>query len=208
MSHKKGGKGKSQKSAKRAGACVSRAEWTELGLVADLEMYHAKEWAHAVRNYEADPRDFYNAYYFMVLHPANTRRFEMGGKVGAPYSCFAEYLYVMVVKVDPQTKRIETKYNPNWKRNGKGKDRFDKARNTETNVWVEWGPYTEGSRCGGANVPEGQEVTGSSSHDPRCDTGGATFEEAIVNLAHNVYVLYGGQVEVPWDKKLRRRQRW
>ena len=44
------------------------------------------------------------------------------------------------------------------------------------------------------------------SHDPRIDTGGATFEEAIVNLAHNVWKLYGGNATVPTMPSCPRRQ--
>jgi hypothetical protein len=167
-------------------------------LAANLEYYHAKEWKTVVENYERDPSDFFSAYEFLRLHPANIRRFATSTLAGTPETWFEENLRIMVVKVDPKTKRIATKANPGWKTNGKGKRPIDSARNTETNVWLEWGPYIEAPE-----FPTDTPTTGgSTSHDPRTDTGAATFELAIVNLANNVYHLYGGHSRIPHDKKL------
>lgn len=166
---------------------------SQVQLYADLERYWARDWARAVAAYEKDPRDFYNAYYFLALHPANQRR-AFNGRNTPPEGSFDTNHSVMVVKVDPRTERIETKRNPNWKKNGKGKTPVDKKRNTATRVWIEWGPW-----CEAENMP---------SHDPRVDTGGKTYEEAIVNLAHNVYVLYGSAASVSDTAKLNKKERW
>jgi len=160
--------------------------WSRVQLGADLEAIHAKEWAKAVKNYENDPNDFYHSYEFLSLHPANIRRFPREDMAGTPEPWFEENLSIAVVKVDPKTKRIETKGN------------------TETNVWLEWGPYEEESEShSDPCAPEG----GTHTHDPRTDTGGRTFEEAMVNLANNVYHLYGGHARVPDDKKLSKKLR-
>lgn len=169
------------------------SDMSRVQLHADLERYWARDWARAVAAYEADPRDFYGAYHFLALHPANQRRI-FGGRSTPPEGSFDANHHVMVVKVDPRTERIETKRNPNWKKNGKGKWPVDKKRNTATRVWIEWGPW-----CEEENIP---------SHDPRVDTGGKTYEKAIVNLAHNIYVLYGGAASVPDTAKLDKKNRW
>jgi hypothetical protein len=158
---------------------------SEMQLRANLAMYHARDWARAVKRYEANPRDFYTAFWFLNLHPANQR--QLGQRPTLVfYSGLMENLYLMVVKVDPKTKRIEGK-------------KHDK----KTNVWVEWGPWIEEGEKG-FDTPAG----GMSSHDPRVDTGGKSFERAIINLAHNIYVLYGDQRETKSDKWLKKKDRW
>ena len=151
--------------------------------------YYWRDWEKALKAYLADPHDFYAAEWFMQYHPANQRH-----KWGTPESWWHENLWWHVTKVDPKTKKIATRKNPGWRKNGKGKHPVDTKRNTETNVWVEWGPYHEAENIG--------------SHDPRTDTGGVTFEEAIVNLAHNVWKLYGANADVPHEATLDKKDRW
>jgi len=67
-----------------------------------------------------------------------------------------ECLSIEVVKINPETDRVED----------------DEVSNTEVSVWLEWG-WPEWSEELGRMVP---------THDIRYDTGGKTFEEAIVNL--------------------------
>lgn len=161
--------------------------WSRVQMDADLEKYWARDWTLAVVAYEVSPRDFYAAYHFLELHPANQRRVFNGRSI-PPESYFEENHRIMVVKVDPKTGRIETK------KNGKGKHPEDAKRNTATRVWIEWGPW-----CDAEDIP---------SHDPRADTGGKTYEKAIVNLAHNVYALYGAAAKVADTAKLDNKDRW
>lgn len=49
---------------------------------------------------------------------------------------------------------------------------------------------------------------GMPSHDPRVDTGAPTFERAIINLAHNIWMLYRDQPHVPNGAKLKKKHRW
>ena len=167
-------------------------------LHADLHGYYWKEWKQALKAYLADPKYPYNAICFLELHPANQRLVW-----GSPNGWFHENVNWSFVKVDPHTKRIESKKNPNWKKNGKGKHPADKKRNTETNVWVEWGPHMEHKEN-----PQHTGPDGIPSHDPRVDTGGRTFEEAMVNLAHNVWILYRGNSDIPDDAKINKKDRW
>ncbi len=166
---------------------------------AALHRYYWIGWEKALKRYLADPRDPYNAEWFLCMHPANQRL-----AWGHPEGWFHENLWWHYAKVDPITKRIESKKNPNWKKNKKGKNPPDKKRNTLTQVWVEWGPYMEHPAPNDNYFPE----NGTSSHDPRCDTGGATFDEAIVNLAHNIWMLYKDKADVPNDAKLSKKDRW
>ncbi len=185
-------------------------KWSSEQLNADLEMFYARDWAKALKAYEKDPKDFHTAYTFLYHHPANQVR-TRAGKLHAPDSYFTQNLDIMVVKVDPKTKRIETKKNKNWKKNGKGKRPVDNKRNTETNIWVEWGPWCPAEELAkefpdpGTNPGFGH---GMPSHDYRVDTGARTFEKAIVNLAHNVWMLYGDNADVPNGAKLKKKDRW
>lgn len=109
--------------------------------------------------------DFYDAWKYLTEHPA----FNIG-HFGA---CFdrdiTAALDIMVVKVDPSTDRRED----------------DESRNTQTQVWLECGPWIDSS--------DGTDMDPRScvaTHDPRLDCGAPTFEEAIVELAELVGRYY------------------
>lgn len=159
-----------------------------------LNEIHERDWIRARHRYEQDPTDFYNAYQYLYNHPAN-RRWTSGTKNWGPthYSNFTSNLAVMVVKVDPKTNRIED----------------NTARNTKTQVWVEWGPWYEPREHGESDrfLTETPGYDGLPSHDPRVDTGGDTYEDAIVNLANNVYHLYGSRERIGNDEKLPKKKR-
>lgn len=80
---------------------------------------------------------------------------------------FQESLTIDVVKVNPETKAIDD----------------DEAKNTLTNVWLECGPWE--------SLDEECVKWEGFTHDYRLDTGGDTFEEAIVNLANLVLEHHG-----------------
>ena len=65
------------------------------------------------------------------------------------------------------------------KTNGKGRICKDHSKNIVTEVWIEWGPI-----CGS----EGKLW---ARHDIDLDTGGRTYEEAIINLANLIMKKYG-----------------
>lgn len=177
-----------KKAARLMPGAKARDVWGrgDLRLRAELDAEWARSWARALSAYERHPLDFYCAYRFLDRHPANQRRPRLGTATGlGPGSRLHENLHFDVVKVDPRTGRVEHE---------KGSLVPDRKRNTATAVWVEWGPY--------------DEAEGMPSHDARTDTGGSSFEEAVVRLAHNVYVLYGGEADIPSTARLRKRDRW
>ncbi len=77
---------------------------------------------------------------------------------------FSYCLDVDVVKVDPETNRIEA----------------DDSRNSNTQVWLECGPAVLDEN----GIPH-------QTHDIYLDCGGNTFEESIVHLALLVKEKYG-----------------
>jgi len=96
-----------------------------------------------------DLDDFYEAWHWLYGHPYFHHAFP-GAEPG-----FADELYMMVVKVNPATQRIDD----------------DQTLNTKVQVWLENGPYRD---------DEGYD---QHCHDIRLDCGGDTFEEAICNMA-------------------------
>lgn len=142
--------------------------WRER-ITAKVESDYWRHWARVIKAYVKNPRDAYNAFWFLHSHPANRHDGD---------SVFVQNLWVHYAKVDPTTHRIED----------------DKSRNTQTDVWLEWGPWDQAMEM--------------STHDPRCDTGGATFERALINLAHNVWALYRDKVTVDPDVKLKKPDYW
>lgn len=153
---------------------------------ADIHRFYWKGWRKALEAYLAHPTDPCRAFEFLALHPANQSH-----RLGFPESRLRETLEWQMAKVDPATRRAETK------KSKRGGDREDSACNTETVVWVEWGPWQDS--CG---------LSGAPSHDYRTDTSGHSFEEALVNLAHNVWMLYRDRTSVTPDAQLRKKDRW
>lgn len=122
--------------------------------------------------------DFYEAYWFLYNHPI----FDASATYNAPawtFIMFDDCLDIMVVKVNPATKRVED----------------DKYINTETRIWLECGPWskpTDPELKALENTNPGTiPPHGMPSHDIDLDCGGATFEEAIVKLANLVLKNYG-----------------
>ena len=95
--------------------------------------------------------NFFDAFHFLDEHPIFQGRFQ--------YGCCD----IMVMKVNPNTKEVDD----------------NRELNTETNVWLEAGPYEDGHTV----------------HDWEIDCGGDTYEEAIIELANNVFNKYGGYHE-------------
>jgi hypothetical protein len=101
--------------------------------------------------------DFHDAWYFL-----NDHKMFADPKYGLSY--FQSIYTIDVVKVNPETKCIDD----------------DKSKNTETNIWIESGPYSVD--------PETNQF--QCCHDPDLDCGGVTFEEAIINLVKKVQKYY------------------
>jgi hypothetical protein len=80
-------------------------------------------------------------------------------------------LDIMVVKINPKTRRIDD----------------DPKLNTETEVWLESGPWTRKED----KVPFGNEFWVGPSHDIRLDCGAPTLDRAVIKLARLVRRHYG-----------------
>lgn len=91
--------------------------------------------------------DFYESWWFLLKHKMFNDR-------------FVEELYIMVVKVNPDTNEIDD----------------DNTKNTKVQIWLEHGAYIE--------------EYNACSHDIDLDCGGDTFEEAIIELAKLVKKNY------------------
>ncbi len=135
-------------------------------LYEDLATGRRERWEFICRGYEQNPDDFYNAWMWVHHHPifwyfAPRRRHEST-------LCWErgtdEGLEFRVVKTDPETKRIED----------------DEERNTLTQVWVEVFPSSL--------KDDGRD---GRLHDYLCDTGGDTYEEAVIEVAREIYGRHG-----------------
>ena len=96
--------------------------------------------------------NFFDSFQFLNKHPIFS-------------DAFSYCLDVSVVKVDPDTDRIED----------------EEKRNTKVQIWLECGPADFDENC---NV--------HPMHDISLDCGGDTFEDAIIELAERVKLKYGG----------------
>ena len=127
-------------------------------------------------NPSANPRftDAYEAWRYLRRHPIYVAlpRDPMWGLPRFPHG---GTLDIEFMRVNPETGAVDD--NPDL--------------NTKTEVWLETGPWSRQDDLGddwkhfaNANPP------GCASHDHRLDCGGATFEEAIIELANNVNAHY------------------
>lgn len=101
--------------------------------------------------------DFYESFHFLRTHQIN-----IGPISGTNYTTnkFFDSLDISVVKVNPETEMIDE----------------DNNLNTDTRVWLEFGPYDFEENC--------------KIHDCNLDCGAPTYEEAIIKLANLVNIYY------------------
>jgi hypothetical protein len=96
-----------------------------------------------------------------------------------------ENLSIHYAKVDPKTRSVED----------------DASRNTAVECWLEFGPLEYGYASSGGKEPSADwdtETMRQHYHDVDLDTGGATFDEALVRLAKLVKKKYGDYEEKDW----------
>lgn len=158
-----------------------RIEWPEIDcsgessvlgwktLYPDLQQMRKEEWERRARAYEADPEDFHTAWHWLNNHPV----FWYFGKERHERNLCAdrgvfEGLEFVPVKVNPETLRIDD----------------DSSKNTLVQIWVE--VFMSSLRQPGGGI---------RLHDVECDTGGATYEEAVVKVAKRIYERYGNDRE-------------
>lgn len=141
-----------------------------------LLQFAKDDFRDALAAYKKNPKDFFNSWHFLDTHPAFRQLMHLKSfKDPFPTSLFTSDLYIMVVKVDPKTKRIED----------------DEKRNTLTNIWLEHGPWYSKKELDKITGYNDTAEHGTTTHDIRIDCGGDTYEEAIVNMAKLVMKEYG-----------------
>jgi hypothetical protein len=138
-------------------------------LYATLQSGREDRWRSLVLAYEENPGDFYGAWQWLNEHPIF-------------YRCHREFherdleddrgilsgsIEVIPVKVNPET----------------GTRSEDDTRNTQLQFWVEVFPRSVKPECS------------IGLHDYRRDTGGDTYEQAIVEVAKEIYAHYGNDRE-------------
>lgn len=108
--------------------------------------------------------DFYAAWRFLEDH----KIFEL-----EECSVFFRCLSIEVVKVNPNTKKIDD----------------DEPKNTVTRVRLECGPWCHSDELTGEAREDWPD--GIASHDIELDCGAPTFEQAVIELANLVLKKYG-----------------
>jgi hypothetical protein len=139
---------------------------------------------------------FYDAFWWLWAHPI----FILKGKqtkaidiklFGRPVSSgFNEALDFNIVKVNPETNRIED----------------EEFLNTKVMVWMETGPFEDPSESEHSSMNDNEKWmnhTGIPTHDVKLDCSGDTFEEAIVNLAKKVKEEHGDYDKETQGAKMR-----
>ncbi len=81
---------------------------------------------------------------------------------------------------------------------GHGRVDDDDRKNKHIECWLEFGPLAYGYMYSGGSEPNGEHDTETMRHlyhDVDLDTGGTTFDEALIRLAKNVRKKYGDYEE-------------
>lgn len=135
-------------------------------------------WHETVAQYEADPGDVHNAYWYLDSHPVFWE-FKTSGHEDYPRNHVSRLesgnaWLRGLIEIDPHKVHPET-----------GRVDEDKSLNTMTEWWFETGPMDILPR----ETPHGKEQ--AKWHDYRLDGGAATFEEAVIEMARRVHEHYG-----------------
>jgi hypothetical protein len=132
---------------------------------AELQNWREEAWARRAAAYEEKP-DFLNSWHWLNEHPVFYAFGDQFHERALDHSHgVQDGLEFMVVMVNPATDRISD----------------NEAENTRLEVWVEVFPTS-------LSMPHGSKYR---LHAYECDTGGATYEEAVVKMAQNIYERYG-----------------
>ena len=146
---------------------LAGADWAIL--YQDLQRMRQEEWRKLALAYERNPGDFYTAWHWLQKHPIfwyfGKRRHE---SLLATDRGIHEGLEFEPAMVHPETQCISDV----------------SADNTRLAVWVEVFPASlqDGGRDG-------------RLHDYECDTGGDTYEDAVVAVAREIYNHHGNDRE-------------
>ena len=144
-------------------------------LYQDLAKMRKKAWSSQAKAYEKSPKNFYTAWWWLQRHPVlwhfrGDRHHESTLQWERGVD---EGLEFRPVKVNPKTERIDD----------------SKAKNTATRIWVEVFPCSMTSGRDGIRL-----------HDYECDTGGATYESAVIRVAREIYSVHGHDRQALGDR--------
>jgi hypothetical protein len=81
----------------------------------------------------------------------------------------------------------------------RGRVNDDKAKNIYPACWLELGPVEWGYHQPEYEVKQGARCYKMHYHDVDLDSGGATFDEALIMLARKVLKKYGDYPSEPWQ---------
>lgn len=147
-----------------------------------------ESWTETVDRFEADPDDAHSAWWYVDTHPvfwrftrersddypaSHVSRLEHEGTLRQGWPDIVPH------KVCPETNCIED----------------DADRNTRTQWWYEFGPWSLHPDEHGVHVP---------THDYPLDGGADTYEEAIIEIAKKVHEHYGNDRRVVDSEKWRK----
>jgi hypothetical protein len=132
----------------------------------DIQAMREDRWRQIVLAYEEKPEDFWVAWHWLNEHPLF-------------YQCHRDFHERGLVEnrgiLDGCVEVIPVKFNPET-----GRVSEDATKNTRMEFWVEVFPR--------AMRPS---RSGISLHDHPRDTGGDTYEQAIINVAKKIYDHHG-----------------
>lgn len=148
--------------------------------------FRIERWREVVERYEKEPDDFYNAFWYIEEHPIYLHSHESDWK---QFKSGTDFVNKMIVKVDPETERIED----------------DPERNTATRFWFETGPvyttrdmeertlerYREARPEPATDTDAAPKPIFETTHDLNLNTSAPTYEEGIVQLAAKIASEYG-----------------
>ena len=149
--------------------------------------------------------DAYGAYWFIYYHPkfmlrernevtpkeANKLEAEgfiitrdVGGK------CYREWRHVYRHAIDSN---LDIHYAKTDKPGGRGRVNDDPKKNKYTECWLEFGTEFYAYVYSGTSksIYADEETMRHGSHDPNLDSGGSTFDQALVMLARKIKKFYG-----------------
>lgn len=163
------------------------------GLYKDIQQDRIGEWHCTVREFEKDPDDFYNAWWYLDNHPAfwtyahgpgSHRRLDPAERHHEKH-LLHDYGITRCVRMDVHKVNAIT-------RSTQGEPQ------TDTEVWIELGqaPWPPN--------PDEHNQGEATYHDHMLDCGGPTVEAAIVKAARNVWEVYGNDRRVcdaPYDER-------
>ncbi len=145
----------------------------------------------------------YEAYWFIHDHPKFQRmirseitpveadKMEKEGFLVSRDKCGKCYHYRRHLVIPAIEENLSVFYTKTNKPGGHGRVDKDRSKNKYVECWLEFGTVEYDYLYGQPNE-DWDDTTGEMNyHDCRCDTGGSTYDQALINLARLVRKFYG-----------------